>query len=433
MLPAYDQDLGLLRYHVCRRWKEAVLMALPLGKRQLTLVAVLLCSLLLWGQRKYPTNFGSSEPPAQTTSPQTQESVPASTTTKAAEIAAPSASSVTPTSRKLSYDMQVGGSQQWTDTGIDLLAGDQVTITSEGTIDYGIQHAAPAGLPRTWREVISSLPVNSAGVGALIGRLGPAGVEMPFLAGAQKQLTITHAGRLFLGINQAASSSGTGAYNVKVQIAPGQASAAKAVGAAVSLPSDLFSRIPRRIEDKDGNPGDMVNFLIIGTQEKMQQTFADAGWVLVDRTKAGAALHAILSTYSKQVYTEMPMSELYLFGRAQDFGYAHAEPVQVVQTRHHLRIWKADFDIEGQPVWVGAATHDIGFERDNRSQKATAITHKIDPDIDKERQFVEESLGATGDLAVVSKVTPPDPLREAKTATGGSFHSDGQVLVMKVK
>ncbi len=119
-------------------------------------------------------------------------------------------------------------------------------------------------------------------------------------------------------------------------------------------------------------------------------------------------------------------------GRPQNFGYAHAEPVQVVQTRHHLRIWKADFDIGGQPVWVGAATHDIGFEHDNRSQSATAITHKIDPDVDKERDYVSETLNATGDIAASSKVTPQDPLREAKTATGGTFHSDGQVLVMRV-
>jgi hypothetical protein len=103
-----------------------------------------------------------------------------------------------------------------------------------------------------------------------------------------------------------------------------------------------------------------------------------------------------------------------------------------VQSRHHLRVWKAPFDVDGQPVWVGAATHDIGFEHDNRGQGALAITHKIDPDIDQEREFVRETLSATGDVANVTKVTPPDPLKEARTATGGTFHSDGQVLLIQL-
>ena len=33
-------------------------------------------------------------------------------------------------------------------------------------------------------------------------------------------------------------------------------------------------------------------------------------------------------------------------------------------------------------VWVGAGTHDIGFEKDQRNGK---VTHKIDPAVDGER------------------------------------------------
>lgn len=414
----------------------------------LVVIAMAVIGPLAVAQRKYPTNFGQAEPPAQTqTLPPTQaqpatpantpeQQPPATSPALPAASAAPEAETTTAaapaaTNRKLSYDLQVSGAQQWTDTGIDLVPGDRVALTSEGTVDYGTNKAAPEGLPRSWREVISALPVNAAGVGALIGRLGAANVETPFMVGSKKDITATRSGRLFLGINQAASEAGTGLYKVKVQITPAAAKqTATASAKPIQLPSDFFSQVPRRVQDKDGNPGDMVNFVIIGPQEKMQKAFADAGWVLVDRTKTEAAMHALLSTYSKKVYTEMPMSELYLFGRPQDFGYAHAEPVQVVQTRHHLRIWKAEFNIDGQPVWIGAATHDIGFEHDNRSQSATAITHKIDPDIDKERDYVSETLNATGYLTAISKVTPPDPLREAQTATGGTFHSDGQVLVM---
>ncbi len=140
-------------------------------------------------------------------------------------------------------------------------------------------------------------------------------------------------------------------------------------------------------------------------------------------------IHGLLASLSKQPYVELPMSELYLFGRPQDFGMAHAEPFAVVASRHHLRIWKAPFAVDGQILWVGAATHDVGFDRDQRNN---GFTHKIDPEIDLERKFVAESLASTGLVLKLGYFLPRDALTEAHTATGGTFRSDGKVLVMVV-
>jgi len=149
--------------------------------------------------------------------------------------------------------------------------------------------------------------------------------------------------------------------------------------------------------------------------------------VEVDRTNRDAFVHGLIATLSKESYVEVPMSVLYLFGRPQDYGLAHAVPFAVVAERHHLRIWKAPFDVDGQTLWVGAATHDVGFDKDNRNG---GITHKIDPDVDQERKFVGESLDATGLLARMAFLMPADALRDARTATGGSFHSDGRILAI---
>ena len=173
----------------------------------------------------------------------------------------------------------------------------------------------------------------------------------------------------------------------------------------------------------------MVNFLILGSEAGMQKAFTTAGWVKVDADVKGSLLHGLLDSLSKESYLTMPMSQLYLFGRPQDYGWARAEPIDVVRTRNHLRVWKAPFTVKGETLWVGAATHDIGFERDQRNN---GITHKIDPDIDLERDYVEKTLCSTGLVAEVSYILPKDPLKEAKTATGGSFHSNGEVLVLKL-
>jgi hypothetical protein len=104
----------------------------------------------------------------------------------------------------------------------------------------------------------------------------------------------------------------------------------------------------------------------------MQRVFTTAGWVKVDADVQDTVLHGILGSLSKESYLTMPMSLLYLFDRTQDYGWAHAEPLSVVRSRNHLRLWKASFQVHGETVWVGAATHDIGFERDE-PQEAPSI------------------------------------------------------------
>jgi len=99
----------------------------------------------------------------------------------------------------------------------------------------------------------------------------------------------------------------------------------------------------------------------------------------------------------------------------------------VVATRHHLRLWKSNLTEDGQPVWVGAATHDTGFERDQRNGD---LTHSIDPNVDLEREFVGRTLEGTGHVAQRFSASPSDPVKQADTATGGHFFSNGDVLVL---
>jgi hypothetical protein len=356
--------------------------------------------------------------------------VPAPASTPAPVPAASSSAPAAPAEKKLSKEFDIPANRQWTDTGLDLTMGDRVALAGQGEIQYKALAVTPQGMRRSWQDLLRSLPVNAAGVGALVGRIGDSTAE-PFLVGAQKEVRVNHPGRLFLGVNVAANDAGTGNFQVTVDVFSGGASpASAAAGQKVNLTAKTLQEIPRRIGDQQGNPGDMVNFVIVGSKEALQSTFQAAGWRLADRTTKQAVVNAVFSSLAKDAYLQMPMSELYLFGRPQDFGYEHAEPIAMVAQRHHLRIWKAPFDLDGQPVWVGAATHDIGFEKDQRNN---GVTHKIDPEIDKERDFVRETLNATGNIAVVDYATPPDPVQEAHTATGGTWHSDGRLLVLQLK
>jgi hypothetical protein len=345
------------------------------------------------------------------------------------------ASTQTPQGKKrLSQEVQLTGEESWIDTSIDVQAGEHVLIAATGKLRYADakDDNGPDGFPRGFKDLLRVLPFNAAGRGALIGRIGDKDTAQPFVIGARRDVLAPVSGRLSVGINQTADDTGDGIYAVRIEVYTPEGGTRVVARQARSLPgidNSLFSNIPRRISDKEGNAGDMVNFLILGSEAAMQRVFNTAGWVKVDADVKGTVLHGIIGSLSKESYLTMPMSQLYLFGRPQDYGWAHAEPISVVRSRNHLRIWKASFQVKGETLWVGAATHDIGFERDQRNN---GITHKIDPDIDLERDYVEKTLTSTGLVAEISHFLPDKPMKEAKTATGGTFHSNGQVLILKL-
>jgi hypothetical protein len=340
-----------------------------------------------------------------------------------------------PGKKRLSQEVQLTGEQSWIDTTIDIQAGEHAIITATGKLRYADakDDNGPEGLPRSFRDLLRVLPFNEAGRGALIGRIGDKDTTQPFVIGPRRDVIAPVSGRLSVGINQTTDDTGDGNYAVRIEVYSPVGGNARVVARQVNsfpgIDNNLFSKIPRRVGDKEGNSGDMVNFLMLGSEAAMQRVFTSAGWVKVDADVRDTILHGIIGGLSKESYLTMPMSPLYLFGRPQDYGWAHAEPISVVASRNHLRIWKAPFQVKGETLWVGAATHDIGFERDQRND---GITHKIDSDIDLERDYVEKTLTSTGLVTEISHFLPDNPLKEAKTATGGTFHSNGKVLILKL-
>jgi hypothetical protein len=355
----------------------------------------------------------------------------------------PAAAQSGSTASVTSYQLDVDAAKQWLDTKIDLRAGEKLRFTATGTIAYPADKKhpdgrsfGPDGLARGFGDLIHEYAVSNADHGSLIGRLGDDNIAQPFAIGASTDYEAPVAGRLFLGINQSLRDAEFAKGNFQVKIAvlnPGlSTAAAMAIGGPPETPvlgitPALLRKIPRRVSDPQGKPGDMVNILLVGTQEQVVQVFTRAGWVRVDRSVQDAVMNAVIDSLEKKDYLTMPMSTLYLFDRPQDYGFAHAEPVRVAMSRDHLRVWKSPYVVDGRPLWCVAATHDIGFERDERNN---SVTHKIDQAIDGEREYVNDSLSRTGLVIERTHITPADPLTDANTATGGSFHSDGRILVL---
>lgn len=389
------------------------------------------------------------------------------------------------------FSFQILPAQPWIDTRIDLQSGDVVKISATAVPPAqnvpGVPLCNPAGIAGPDGNS-DAMPLPTMPPGALIARLH-GNAAPPVAVGAGSELRIAEPSRLFLGMNWSASAECQGGLAINLQrihgepsgqsrasqpttrgqqlksqmlnaaqvFMTGQFGAAKngstASGASSSdvssgpdttavpaltisqapLDADLrknLDALPRRVNDQLNNLGDMVNFVIVGDQKDVQAALEAATWHAADTSNTNAVLSAIEQTYNSKDYLAMPMSTLFLFGRKQDFGYEMAEPIAMVASRHHFRIWKAPFTCDGKEVWVGAGTHDIGFAKDKRNNN---VTHKIDPAVDGERDNIGGSLQKANRVKTLTYYLPADPVQEARNATGDAYHSDGRLLIIRLQ
>lgn len=156
-----------------------------------------------------------------------------------------------------------------------------------------------------------------------------------------------------------------------------------------------------RARTSDGLLGDPVNLGLLGTEGQIHEAFEAAGWTRADDLSLGTSWRLVRGIASRRSYPQAPVSPLYLFGRQQDFAYQR-EVAGSPSKRHHLRLWRCPSGWllpGGFPVqWLGAATYD---RRVGLSLFTLQVTHKIEEDIDVERDFVVSSLTeATRSLTV---------------------------------
>jgi hypothetical protein len=109
----------------------------------------------------------------------------------------------------------VPGNQPWVDTGIQVNAGDQVTIHVTGQVGT-MQGVAPVGPEGKTGETSDKYPMPTMQAGALIGRVG---TGQPFSIGSQQTpIQMQSGGTLQLGINDDFFGDNTGAFAVTVQV-----------------------------------------------------------------------------------------------------------------------------------------------------------------------------------------------------------------------
>jgi LssY C-terminus len=189
----------------------------------------------------------------------------------------------------------------------------------------------------------------------------------------------------------------------------------------------LVQTAPLRTNARNGTPSDLTNLMFLGTRKQLITAFGEAGWIEADDLGVGSAVKTMQATMRQTGYTSGPVSALLLEGRLPDLVFQKS--LNTFAKRHHIRIWKLANTYNGREVWIGAATHDIATAS---SRGYTKWSHRIDPHIDRERDWVETDLLFIGTATAYADVDRPAAPRKASNATGDIILTDGKLTVVEL-
>ena len=187
-----------------------------------------------------------------------------------------------------------------------------------------------------------------------------------------------------------------------------------------------LARSPRHTTTAQGRQGDAINVAFIGTEEELHRMFAAAGWYAADPITMETSIRIAADVVVHKPYAHAPVSDLYVWDRKQDAAFE--QPVgDSPKQRHHVRFWcSREVDRQGEPLWLGAATYD---ERVELSRTTGGITHKIGPEIDRERNKLVNDAARAGVLDGYYWVDPFHRVREGRNGGGDPYVTDGRLAV----
>lgn len=294
---------------------------------------------------------------------------------------------------------------------------------SEGKIRGIVAAAAPNGLVRgLWGRPTTRLLARSPmGLTGLSGRiwseyaLGPIGVgglmaaRMALFRMPEPEIHLPPGAELRLAVMALPAQAPTFERQTEGTLAE-------------SLAQELRA-YPAGVARANGQPvTDIINVAILGTREQIAAVFLSAGWYPAETLTKRSFARSWAAFTRNQGYATAPVSKLYQQEAEPDLVFQKS--FNSIAKRHHVRLWSAG-QIDGAPLWVGAATHDtsIGFEPNRVS-----LTHRVDPRIDRERAKLVNDLQFTGCALPVTHIERPELARDSPRRV-----TDGKLAVLTIR
>lgn len=190
----------------------------------------------------------------------------------------------------------------------------------------------------------------------------------------------------------------------------------------------LLQQTPERTTTAAGQDADLVNLVLIGSQNQIEFSFAAAGWHSSDRNSFHAFLRESAAFLTSSNYSTMPVSRQFLNGQAQDSSWQKS--LNSYSKRQHLRLWGQPFPLLGRQVWLGAHSRETGAALSLRNHK---FIHHIDSDLDEAVNLLVLDLALLGCVESIHLLPRSALPHNMLNATGDEMHTSGTLTVVLLK
>lgn len=179
--------------------------------------------------------------------------------------------------------------------------------------------------------------------------------------------------------------------------------------------------------------GDPINVALLGSAEQIHDAMTKAGWTRADDVTLRSSWGIIVSSVFRRPYPAAPVSPLLLFNHQQAFAYEQEVDGNASQ-RHHIRFWPTPsgwllpggFAVD----WLAGGSYDraVGL-----SAFTLQVTHKIDADVDIERDYVVGTVRYACPDARLRIIRDFSTAFRSRNGGGDIVHTDGNLPVLDLR
>lgn len=169
-----------------------------------------------------------------------------------------------------------------------------------------------------------------------------------------------------------------------------------------------------------------LNIIIVADNDKkLIEFFNKVGWVLADEVTIKTTFEIAKSALLGIGYQAAPMTPSFWDNRINDFGFEKPTLPESVRERHHARFWNTHYKTpDGKNIYAGTCSFDSGIK--------WGVTHKIEPDIDTEREYLFNDLKNVG---LIKNFKKENFVKSAlgKNFSGDQFFTDGEIYYIELR
>jgi hypothetical protein len=197
--------------------------------------------------------------------------------------------------------------------------------------------------------------------------------------------------------------------------------------AAKVINQSLVGQLPKYCTTAGGEKIEPINLILLADETDITASFRAAGWLVADRHSPRTTFKGFWAMVFNIPYPRGPFTPLFVEGKPQAFSYEKPHPHRSFRYRHHMRIWPSTHLVGQRRIWVAAASNEIGLRLTARPM---FVFHRLDPDLDAERDTIAADLLAVGASSIGSfQVTAGG---DYATAFAEPYRTDGQAVAMEL-